>query len=307
MRHFLIILFTLYLCVSPLYITYSHLDPVTIPNLKISYQGVPGSYSYITSNILFPKATFISHNTFKEAMTTVEVGEADFAVIPIENSNAGRVEDVHLLLPTMNLKIVGEYFLPIQHQLLGIKGSKLSDIKVAYSHPQALAQSSKFLSEHGITPEGKLNTAIACVEVMQLGDKTKAAVASTLAAEMYDMEILASNIQNESDNKTRFIILTRNIDIPDYQSDKEYITSLIVELNEKWGFTFEVMMNVIKKFDLLIRKIESYPSDEGKTQYYIELKAHTSEKNLKLAFQYLSTYSQNAKLIGVYEAQPGFY
>ena len=204
----------------------------TQSNLKISYQGVPGSYSFITSKTLYPTAELISHSTFKEAMTTVEVGGADFAVIPIENSNAGRVQDVHLLLPSMNLYIVDEYYLPIQHQLLGIKGSKLEDITVALSHPQALAQSSKFLSEQGIATEKRLNTAMACVEVANGKDKTKAAVASSLAAEMYNMEILAKNIQNDPDNRTRFIILAKNLVIPAYSKEEKYVTSMMIELNE---------------------------------------------------------------------------
>ena len=298
MKNFLIILISLYLYVS-----------LTIPKLNIAYQGVAGSYSYITSNTLFPNATFIPHNTFEQAMTTVEVGGADFAVIPIENSNAGRVEDVHLLIPEMKLKIVGEYFLPIQQQLLGIKGSKLEDITVAYSHPTALAQSSKFLSEHGIATKNKLNTAIACVEVVNEGDKTKAAVASSLAAEMYNMEILAKNIQNDPDNRTRFIILARSIDVPEYSKEKEYITSLLVELQEEWGFTYDVMIDIINSFELKIRKQELYPIDEENkhAKYYLEILSHSSEKPFKLAFQYLSKYSQNVKLLGVYEAKPGFY
>ena len=281
----------------------------TQSNLKISYQGVPGSYSFITSKTLYPNAELISHSTFKEAMTTVEVGSADFAVIPIENSNAGRVEDVHLLIAKMKLKIVGEYFLPIQQQLLGIKGSKLEDITVAYSHPTALAQSSKFLSEHGIATVNKLNTAIACVDVITEGDKTKAAVASSLAAEMYNMEILSKNIQNDPDNRTRFIILARNIDVPEYSKEKEYITSLLVELQEDLGFTYDVMIDIINSFGLKIRKQELYPIDpENKhAKYYLEIISHSSEKSFKLAFQYLSKYSQNVKLLGVYEAKPGFY
>ena len=281
----------------------------TQSNLKISYQGVPGSYSFITSKTLYPTAELISHSTFKEAMTTVEVGGADFAVIPIENSNAGRVQDVHLLLPSMNLYIVDEYYLPIQHQLLGIKGSKLEDITVALSHPQALAQSSKFLSEQGIATEKRLNTAMACVEVANGKDKTKAAVASSLAAEMYNMEILAKNIQNDPDNRTRFIILARSIDVPEYSKEKEYITSLLVELQEEWGFTYDVMIDIINSFELKIRKQELYPIDEENkhAKYYLEILSHSSEKPFKLAFQYLSKYSQNVKLLGVYEAKPGFY
>ena len=272
----------------------------TQSNLKISYQGVPGSYSFITSKTLYPTAELISHSTFKEAMTTVEVGGADFAVIPIENSNAGRVQDVHLLLPSMNLYIVDEYYLPIQHQLLGIKGSKLEDITVALSHPQALAQSSKFLSEQGIATEKRLNTAMACVEVANGKDKTKAAVASSLAAEMYNMEILAKNIQNDPDNRTRFIILAKNLVIPAYSKEEKYVTSMMIELNE-YSSSFLDVIDVFTSHKLHARKIETYNrSDFNFNKLYIEIEAHSKSKSFVSAFDHIRQNVKNVNIIGVY-------
>ena len=272
----------------------------TQSNLKISYQGVPGSYSFITSKTLYPTAELISHSTFKEAMTTVEVGGADFAVIPIENSNAGRVQDVHLLLPSMNLYIVDEYYLPIQHQLLGIKGSKLEDITVALSHPQALAQSSKFLSQQGIATEKRLNTAMACVEVANGKDKTKAAVASSLAAEMYNMEILAKNIQNDPDNRTRFIILAKNLVIPAYSKEEKYVTSMMIELNE-YSSSFLDVIDVFTSHKLHARKIETYNrSDFNFNKLYIEIDAHSKSKSFVSAFDHIRQNVKNVNIIGVY-------
>ena len=272
----------------------------TQSNLKISYQGVPGSYSFITSKTLYPTAELISHSTFKEAMTTVEVGGADFAVIPIENSNAGRVQDVHLLLPSMNLYIVDEYYLPIQHQLLGIKGSKLEDITVALSHPQALAQSSKFLSEQGIATEKRLNTAMACVEVANGKDKTKAAVASSLAAEMYNMEILAKNIQNDPDNRTRFIILAKNLVIPAYSKEEKYVTSMMIELNE-YSSSFLDVIDIFTSHKLHARKIETYNrSDFNFNKLYIEIEAHSKSKSFVSAFDHIRQNVKNVNIIGVY-------
>ena len=272
----------------------------TQSNLKISYQGVPGSYSFITSKTLYPTAELISHSTFKEAMTTVEVGSADFAVIPIENSNAGRVQDVHLLLPSMNLYIVDEYYLPIQHQLLGIKGSKLEDITVALSHPQALAQSSKFLSQQGIATEKRLNTAMACVEVANGKDKTKAAVASSLAAEMYNMEILAKNIQNDPDNRTRFIILAKNLVIPAYSKEEKYVTSMMIELNE-YSSSFLDVIDVFTSHKLHARKIETYNrSDFNFNKLYIEIEAHSKSKSFVSAFDHIRQNVKNVNIIGVY-------
>lgn len=121
-------------------------------NLKVAYQGVPGAYSHIAAQNVYPDSEYVACETFAEAMNRVQSGEVDFAVIPVENSTAGRVSDVHFLLPKTGLSIVGEYFLPIHHQLLALKGAKLQDIKTAMSHPQALAQSAEFWPRTGLFP-----------------------------------------------------------------------------------------------------------------------------------------------------------
>ena len=200
----------------------------------------------------------------------------------------------------MNLYIVDEYYLPIQHQLLGIKGSKLEDITVALSHPQALAQSSKFLSQQGIATEKRLNTAMACVEVANGKDKTKAAVASSLAAEMYNMEILAKNIQNDPDNRTRFIILAKNLVIPAYSKEEKYVTSMMIELNE-YSSSFLDVIDVFTSHKLHARKIETYNrSDFNFNKLYIEIDAHSKSKSFVSAFDHIRQNVKNVNIIGVY-------
>ena len=140
---------------------------------KITFQGAMGAYSHIACTELFPKAEYIPSDTFEQAMELVDKGEADYAVIPVENSNAGRVTDVHFLLPKAGLHIIGEHFLRIEHQLLAIKGAKLEDIISASSHPQALAQCSEFLKAHNIKAIARIDTAKSCEKIVLEQDKTK--------------------------------------------------------------------------------------------------------------------------------------
>ena len=176
---------------------------------KITFQGAPGAYSHIACKELFPGADYIASDTFEQAMELVDNGEADFAVIPVENSNAGRVSDVHFLLPKTDLTIVGEHFLRVEHQLLALPGAKLEEIEAAASHPQALAQCSEFLKKHAIKALSRIDTAKSCERIVEMQDKTRAAIASKLAAEIYGLDILASNIENEANNTTRFLNLIK--------------------------------------------------------------------------------------------------
>ena len=200
--------------------------------MKIAYQGVKGAYSHIAAMEVFSGQEYVACETFALAMDMVQKGEADFAMIPVENSNAGRVSDVHMLLPKTGLHIVGEHFLRIEHQLLGVKGAKLEDIKTVSSHPQALAQCSEFIQNHHITPIARIDTAKSCDDVAKAQDKTMAAIASKLAGQIYCLDILASNIENASNNTTRFLIMSREEKIPEYDGGA-YVTSLI--FNQKYS------------------------------------------------------------------------
>ena len=194
--------------------------------LKIAYQGVAGAYSHIASMTVYPGQEYVPCDTFEIAMNLVQSGQVDLAMIPVENSNAGRVSDVHFLLPSTGLSIVGEFFLRIEHQLLGVKGARLEDIITASSHPQALAQCSEFLKNHRIKAVARIDTAKSCEDVAAAQDKSKAAIASKLAAEIYGLDILASNIENAANNTTRFLIMSKDGTVPEYDGEK-YITSFI--------------------------------------------------------------------------------
>lgn len=183
--------------------------------LKIVYQGVAGAYSHIAAQNIYPGQDYLPCETFEQAMDMVQKNLADVAVIPVENSNAGRVADVHFLLPRTGLFINGEYFLRVEHQLLGLKGAKLEEIVSASSHPQALAQCSEFLKKHKISAIARIDTAKSCQDIINFQDPRKAAIASRLAAKIYGLEILKSNIENDNNNTTRFLVMSRESQIPE--------------------------------------------------------------------------------------------
>ena len=272
--------------------------------LHIAYQGVAGAYSHIAAKTLFPNAEYIPCFSFAEAFALVQQEKADLAVIPVENSNAGRVADVHFLLPQTGLSISGEFFLKVEHQLLGLPGSRLEDIKQAFSHPQALAQCSKFLSSHGITPVAESDTAISCEKIKSLQDKSCAAIASNLAAETYGLEILSSNIENASNNTTRFLIMSPHSQIPE-DDGGDFITSFIFRAKNIPAALYKALGGFATN-GINITKLESYLL-EGKfvsAQFYVEIESHPSRIAFKNAFAELEFFSTHVHMLGTYPAHP---
>ena len=177
---------------------------------KIAYQGEPGANSHIACNEARPDMEPLPCRTFERVFEAVETGDADLAMIPIENTIAGRVGDIHYLLPRTNLQIIGEHYLPIRFQLMGLKGAKLEDITAARSHIMGLGQCRDFLRGHNIEGITSADTAGAAREVSEAGDPSLAAIATSLAAEVYGLEILAEDIEDAKHNTTRFIIMSRD-------------------------------------------------------------------------------------------------
>jgi len=275
--------------------------------LKIAYQGVAGAYSHIACTKLFPAQEYIACDTFEIAMELVKNGTADKAVIPVENSNAGRVSDVHFLLPESGLHIVDEFFMRIEHQLLAVKGAKLADIQTAASHPQALAQCSEFLKAHNIHALSRIDTAKSCEKIAMEQDLSKAAIASKLAAEIYGLDILASNIENAHNNTTRFLVMQRKESIPPYDSDK-YITSIVFVTKHIPAALYKVLGGFATN-GINISKLESYLLN-GKffsAQFYIEVEQHISSKALQYALAELKFFSDNYQILGCYKAHPYRY
>src|SRR4029453_3132298 len=177
--------------------------------LKIAFQGEPGANSHIAIVEAYPGAEPMPCATFEDALGAISGGEADLGMIPIENSVAGRVADIHHLLPASGLYIVGEFFLPIRHQLMGLRGTKISDIKTVESHVHALGQCRRIIRKLGIKPIVPGHTAGARGISPERGDKSCAAIAPRLAAKIYDLDILAEDVEDEAHNPTRFVILAR--------------------------------------------------------------------------------------------------
>lgn len=270
--------------------------------LKIAYQGVAGAYSHIACTKLFPKQEYIACDTFEIAMELVNNGLVDKAVIPVENSNAGRVSDVHFLLPKAGLYIVGEYFMRIEHQLLAVKGAKLENIVSAASHPQALAQCSDFLKAHNIKAVSRIDTAKSCEKIALEQDLSKAAIASKLAAEIYGLDILASNIENANNNTTRFLIMQKKESIPEDDGGK-FITSIVFTTKHIPAALYKVLGGFATN-GINISKLESYLLN-GKffsAQFYIEVEQHINSKALQYALSELKFFSEEYHILGCYKA-----
>ncbi|MFI3241997.1 MAG: prephenate dehydratase domain-containing protein [Alphaproteobacteria bacterium] len=271
--------------------------------MKIAYQGRIGAYSYIASKNIFPKAEYIDFDTFEEAMNAVKTKKVDYAVIPVENSNAGRVADVHFLLPEIKVYITGEYFLKIEHQLWGLKNAELKDIEQAYSHPQALSQCSEFLKKQKIQPIPRIDTAKSCEEIIELEDVSLACIASKEAGKINNLKLLSENIHNANNNTTRFLVMACKKDIPEYKQDEKYVTSFVFKLKNIPSALYKALGGFATN-GVNITKIESYLIDGHfvSAQFYIEVMAHYDNKSLKNALEELNFFSEELLFLGCYKA-----
>lgn len=272
--------------------------------LKIAYQGVPGAYSHIAARTVYPDQEYVSCLSFDETFAKTAAGETDYAVIPVENSNVGRVSDVHFLLPQTGLHIIDEFFLRIEHQLLGLPEAGLNDVKTASSHPQALAQCSQFLKKHGIQPVQRIDTALSCQDVLRGKDPSQAAIASVLAAEIYGLKILTPNIENAANNTTRFLIMSRNAATPQDDGGR-FITSFIFKTRNIPAALYKALGGFATN-GINITKLESYLL-EGKfvsAQFYVEIESHPARQSFKNALDELKFYAEDWHILGSYRAHP---
>ena len=265
---------------------------------KIVYQGVKGAYSHIVTQTLFPDADTENVNTFEDAINSVLNGEVSYCVVPIENSSAGIVTDIFDLLLKKDVVIVAEYDLHISHCLLGIKGASFSDIKIVYSHPQALMQCASYLKEH---PEWSqislLNTAVSAKKVKNEGKIEQAAIASELSAKLYGLDILDMGINRNSNNTTRFVVLSKE-KIFSKNSNK---LSLILELPHEKGMLYNILgIFVLNGLNLV--KIESRPIPEKTFEYrfFIDVEANLNSTNVSNVLEILTEKVPFLKILGNY-------
>jgi len=270
----------------------------------IVYQGESGAYSHLACRAYFPDHTPMPCTSFASAFARVRNGEAQLAMIPVENTVAGRVSDIYHLLPEGGLHIVGERYLAVHHQLLGVKGAKKEDIKSARSHPMALGQVRKKLLEWNIQSVADVDTAGAARKVAEAGDKSVAAVASKLSAEIYDLDILAENIEDESHNTTRFLILSPNPVMP-IQTDGPVVTSFVFKVRSVASALYKALGGFATN-GINMTKLESYMVGGSfqAAQFYADVEGHPDSPAMRHALEELAFFSENLTILGTYPADP---
>jgi prephenate dehydratase len=270
--------------------------------MKIAYQGEPGANSHIACRNVYPQMDPLPCATFEDALAAVADGAAELAMIPIENSIAGRVADIHHLLPTAGLFIVGEYFLPIRFQLLGLKGARLADIRDVYSHVHALGQCRKIIRKLGLVPHIAADTAGSAREVAEWRDKTKASLATQLAGEIYALDILASDVEDEKHNTTRFIVLAKTPQRP-APHNGACVTSFVFRVRNVPAALYKALGGFATN-GVNMTKLESYMV-EGEftaTQFLADVDGHPDEPALARALEELAFFCKELNVLGVYPA-----
>lgn len=270
---------------------------------KIAFQGAPGAFSDMSCRAVFPKMGTVPCETFEDAFKAVAGGETELAMIPVDNTLAGRVADVHHLLPAKDLFIIGEHFQPINMCLLAVKGAAISDLTDVHSHVHALPQCRKTIKELNLKPHIHADTAGAAREVAERKDKTQAAIASRLAGELYDLTILKEGIQDAKDNTTRFLILSRDMVRPKV-TGAPMITSFFFEVRNIPAALYKALGGFATN-GVQMTKLESYIDPQFTVaRFYAEVLGHPDERGLGLALEELAFFARNLKVIGTYEAHP---
>jgi prephenate dehydratase len=273
---------------------------------KISFQGEPGANSHIACLEAYPRYEPLPCPTFEDAFAAVRSRRAELAMIPIDNSVAGRVADIHHLMPRSALHIVAEWFLPVQHQLMAPNGATLKTIKTAESHVHALGQCRNIVRALGVTAVVAADTAGAAREVAEAGDVSRAALATTLAAKIYGLKILKKNVADAKHNTTRFVVLSRK---PKWasRSEKRVITTFVFQVRNIPAALYKALGGFATN-GINMTKLESYMVDGSfaATQFYADVQGHPKHRALELALEELEFVSQpkTLKILGVYPGHP---
>ncbi len=269
---------------------------------KIAFQGEPGANSHLACQEVYPAAEAVPCATFEDCFAAVREGRAGYAMIPIDNSLAGRVADIHHLLPTSGLHIIGEHFLPIRFQLMAVKGAKLKDIKSVHSHIHALGQCRKIIRKHGWVPTVEGDTAGAARIIAESGDRTQAALAPRLAAELYGLDILMENVEDAAHNTTRFVILSRKDERAKPGSGK-VMTTFVFRVRNVPAALYKAMGGFATNGVNMV-KLESYQLDGQfiATQFYADVEGHPADPPLARALEELAFFSHELRILGVYPA-----
>ncbi|WP_206455233.1 prephenate dehydratase [Aurantimonas marina] len=275
---------------------------------RIAFQGEPGANSDMACHVVHPEMTPLPCPSFDDAFDAVRTGEAALAMIPIENTLAGRVADIHHLMPDSGLRIVGEYFMPIHFQLMVLPGVARDEIRSVQSHVHALGQCRKYIRTNGWKPIVSGDTAGAAREVSEAGDRSMAALAPELAATHYGLDILERNVEDSANNITRFVILSRpGAHDADLWAPKggRTVTTFVFEVRNLPASLYKALGGFATN-SVNMTKLESYQIGGHfiATQFYADVEGHPQDESLRLAFEELSFFTHDVRILGVYEAAP---
>jgi len=268
----------------------------------IAFQGQPGAYSHLACREAFPGHEPVPCESFEEAFEAVAQGRADLGMIAIENSVAGRVADVHHLLPDMGLHIVAEHFQAVHHHLLGPKGATLDGVREVHSHVHALGQCRRLLRERKLRAHVHADTAGAAADVAAWGDPAKAAIASSLAAELHGLAVLQARVEDAAHNTTRFVVLAREPVDPD-PDDGPVMTTFVFQVRNVPAALYKALGGFATNRVNMV-KLESYMADGSfaATQFYADIEGHPEQPSVRMAMEELGFFSRRVKVLGVYPA-----
>jgi prephenate dehydratase len=270
--------------------------------MMISFQGQAGSYSDLACHMAYPGTQTLPCETFQAAITAVHDGRADLAMLPPENSIAGRVPDMHALLPESGLSIIGEKFLRIEHCLLAPSGATVASIKRIHSHPVALGQVRKLIAELGATAVAEYDTAGAAEIVAAINNVEDAAIASSLAGELHGLQILRRNVEDEAHNTTRFYVMAREALVLDVATP-DLMTTFVFKVRNVPAALFKALGGFATN-GVNMTKLESYMVNGSftATQFLAEVDGHPAQPGMKHAFEELGFFSSEIKILGTYPA-----
>jgi prephenate dehydratase len=272
--------------------------------IRIAFQGVLGAYSDLACRAAYPGAQTLPCPSFEAAMAALRDGQCDLAMLPCENSLAGRVPDIHRMLPDSGLFVVGEHFQRVEHCLLAPKGASLSTLKRAHSHPVALGQVLRLLKDMKLTPVIEADTAGAAALIAERGGVEDAAIASELAAEIYGLEVLKRNVEDEAHNTTRFYVMARDradapVDAPNV------VTTFVFQVRSIPAALYKALGGFATN-GINMTKLESYMVGGrfAATQFLCDVDGHPDQPGLRRAFEELAFFSSSMKILGAYRAHP---
>ncbi|MDB9799454.1 prephenate dehydratase [Pelagibacteraceae bacterium] len=274
-----------------------------MPKNKIAFQGELGAYSHIACNEVFNNTEVKTCNTFEETFKTAYEDDSYKIIIPLENSLAGRVADIHYLLPKYKLQIHAEHFQQVEHNLLAKENVEIKDIKFVRSHVQAIGQCQNFINKNNFKTIISADTAGSAKDLAEGKEKTIGAIASKLSAEIYKLKILKKNIEDEPGNVTRFLIMGKKVQHPEYSKEKKFITSCIFRLKSEPSALYKCLGGFATN-QINLTKLESFSVKNTFDQFnfYLDLEGHIDDKPVQKALEELGFHTVNLDILGVYEA-----